>query len=265
MESNPLDLAKAVSDYGPLAVILGVVLALFIYILYNNHKMYKKFQEQSLKNSEEYKNGMVEITNKVVDQILETCDAKNQQNDVKPEPDLMKTFVKLRESMHDYCNQCMDNLKVDRLGIYLFHNGSHSTHGVKFFKVSCICENVRIGSGIREHSIEHSNIPLNLFDIMIDKLLNDGEYIIINDDELQNRNSRIFISSNKIKYAIAEAIFDKNNVILGFVIIESSKDYDESEVQLQREELSKLVYQISPLLVYGDYVNVNLEKTKNTY
>ena len=124
---------------------------------------------------------------------------------------------------------------------------------------------MRIVSGIREHSIEHSNIPLNLFDKMIDKLLSDGEYIIINDDNLQSMNCRIFISSDKIKYAIAEAIFDKNNVILGFVIIESFKEYDEKTTETQRQELSKLVYQISPLLVYGDYIDINIEKTNSTY
>lgn len=263
MESNPLDLVKAISDYGPYAVILAVVVAIFIYIIYNNHKMYEKFQKQSMQNSEEYKDGMVEITKRVVDQILDTYDKK--LNSTKKEPDLMETFVKLRESMQDYCKDCMDNIRADRLAIYLFHNGAHSTHGIKFFKVSCICENVRIGSGIREHSIEHSNIPLNLFDEMIDKLLKDGEYIIINDDTLKNKNSRIFISCDKIQYAIAEAIFDKNNVILGFVIIESSKNYNNTVVQQQRDELNKLVYQLSPLLVYGDYIDINIEKTNSTY
>lgn len=262
MEHNdPLNIARAISDYGPYAVILAFVLALFLYCIYNINRMYKKFQEQSLKNSEEYQNGMVEIANKMVDRMLDIDKKKN----TKSEPDLMKVFVKLKESMYDYCKDCMDNINADRLAIYLFHNGTHSTHGVKFFKVSCICENVRIGSGIREHSIEHSNIPLNLFDEMIDKLLKDGEYIIINDDTLKNKNSRIFISCDKIQYAIAEAIFDKNNVILGFVIIESSKNYNNTVVQQQRDGLNKLVYQLSPLLIYGDYIDINIEKTNSTY
>lgn len=262
MEHNdPLNIARAISDYGPYAVILAFVLALFLYCIYNINRMYKKFQEQSLKNSEEYQNCMVEIANKMVDRMLDIDKKKN----TKSEPDLMKVFVKLKESMHDYCKYCMDNINADRLAIYLFHNGTHSTHGVKFFKVSCICENVRIGSGIREHSIEHSNIPLNLFDIMIDNLLKDGEYIIKNDGNLQYMNCRIFISSDKIKYAITEAIFDKNNVILGFVIIESSKDYDENNIDSQRQEIRKLISQISPILDYGDYININIEKTNSTY
>ena len=167
--------------------------------------------------------------------------------------------------MQDYCKNAMDIIHADRLAIYLFHNGTHSTHGVKFFKLSCICENVKIGSGVREHSIEHSNVPLNLFDSMVDELLKNGEYIIINNEELKNSNHRIFISSDKIKYAIAEAIFDKNNVILGFVLIESSKDYNEEIIKEQKQELSKLVYQISPVLIYGDYIDININKTNSTY
>ena len=38
MEQNPLNIAKAISDYGPYAVILGIVLALFIYSIYNSIK-----------------------------------------------------------------------------------------------------------------------------------------------------------------------------------------------------------------------------------
>lgn len=264
MKDDPFSFAEAIDKYGPYVVILAVVLAIFIYIIYANNKMYSKFQDQLLKNSDEYKDGMTDLTSKMVDQLLEANDKKQKETENK-EHDLMSIFVKLRESMQDYCKNSMDALDVDRLAIYLFHNGTHSTHGIKFFKVSCICENVRIGSGIREHSIEHSNVPLNLFDDMIDELLKNGEYIIINNDELKNENHRIFISSDKIKYAIAEAIFDKNNVILGFVLIESSKDYDEQAVIKQRDELNKLVYQISPVLVYGDYININMEKTNSTY
>ena len=100
---------------------------------------------------------------------------------------------------------------------------------------------------------------------MIDELLKNGEYIIINNEDLKNANHRIFISSDKIKYAVAEAIFDKNNVILGFVLIESSNDYDEEVIKKQKEELNKLVYQISPVLIYGDYIDINIDKTNSTY
>ena len=62
---------------------------------------------------------MVEITKRVVDQILDAYDKK--LNSTKKEPDLMETFVKLRESMQDYCKDCMDDIRADRLAIYLFH------------------------------------------------------------------------------------------------------------------------------------------------
>lgn len=263
-DTNLFSIAEAIDKFGPYVVILAVVLLIFLYIIYSNNKMYNKFQSQLIKNNDDYKDNMADLTTKMVDQLLEANDKKQDEAKTKDQ-DLMNIFIKLRESMQDYCKNTMDAIHVDRLAIYLFHNGTHSTHGIKFFKLSCICENVKIGSGIREHSIEHSNVPLNLFDTMIDELLKNGEYTIINNEELKNSNHRIFISSDKIKYAIAEAIFDKNNVILGFVLIESSKDYNEETVKEQKQELSKLVYQISPVLIYGDYIDINIDKTNSTY
>ena len=262
--SEVFSIAEAIDKFGPYIVILAVVLLIFLCVIYSNNRMYNKFQSQLMKNNDDYKDSMTDLITKMVNQLLDANDKK--QNEAKTnDQDLMNIFIKLRESMQDYCKNAMDIIHADRLAIYLFHNGTHSTHGVKFFKLSCICENVKIGSGVREHSIEHSNVPLNLFDSMVDELIKNGEYIIINNEELKNSNHRIFISSDKIKYAIAEAIFDKNNVILGFVLIESSKDYNEEIIKEQKQELSKLVYQISPVLIYGDYIDININKTNSTY
>ena len=262
--SEVFSIAEAIDKFGPYIVILAVVLSRFLCVIYSNNKMYNKFQSQLMKNNDDYKDSMTDLITKMVNQLLDANDKKQDEAKTNDQ-DLMNIFIKLRESMQDYCKNAMDIIHADRLAIYLFHNGTHSTHGVKFFKLSCICENVKIGSGVREHSIEHSNVPLNLFDSMVDELLKNGEYIIINNEELKNSNHRIFISSDKIKYAIAEAIFDKNNVILGFVLIESSKDYNEEIIKEQKQELSKLVYQISPVLIYGDYIDININKTNSTY
>ena len=73
--------------------------------------MNKKFQEQSLKNDEDYKDSMCDMMTKVLDQFLEDHDVVNantaQTKDNK-EPDLMKTFVKLRQAMQDNCKDTMN-------------------------------------------------------------------------------------------------------------------------------------------------------------
>ena len=266
--SDIISLAKAIDTYGPLAVLLSALIILLIYIVYQLSKMNKKFQEQSLKNDEDYKDSMCDMMTKVLDQFLEDHDVVNtnttQTKDNK-EPDLMKTFVKLRQAMQDNCKDTMNKINADRMGIYLFHNGTLSTHGIKFFKVSCICENIRIGSGIREHSIEHSNISLNLFDMMINELIENGRITIKNDESIKNKNCRIFISSSKIKYVLCTAIFDNSNNILGFVLAEISSDIESDNVEDKYKELDNLVSRLSPILIYSDYVDININKTHDEY
>ncbi len=254
-------LASLIDKYGSFVVILSIVLILFIAIIINNNKALKRYEEQSLKNNEAYKNTITDITNKMIEQLLESKDVKEEQKN--KEVDLINTFVKLRISMQDKCKESMKSINSDRLAIYLFHNGTHSTHGIKFFKMSCICESIAIGSGIREHSVDHSNIPINLFDSMIDKLINNGRYTIFRSDEINNSNQKMFLSANKIQYSESIAIFDNSNNILGFILAEYSKDYDENTANKQYEVLKCLSEQLVPILAYGDYINININKTQS--
>ena len=112
----------------------------------------------------------------------------------------------------------MDDIKAQRLGIYLFHDGTYSLNGIHFFKMSCICEKVVIGSGVRERAIEHSSIPINLFDSMIEGLMINGRYTMKrpSDDELNVSNVKIFFSSSKTSFIHIEAIYDTDNNIIGW-------------------------------------------------
>lgn len=257
MNENISFLTEAIDKYGPITVILSVFLMLFIVIMHNTNKSLKDFQDKTLKNEETYRRSITEQNNKMMEQLLNTKEIISSPH---LEKDLFNVFMKLRTSISDNCKNAMDKISADRLAIYLFHNGSHSTHGINFFKTSCICEKVLIGSGIRERSVEHSNIPINLFDDMIGTLATGEAYVIFNDDQLQNTNRRIFISAQKIKYAQAVAIFDNNNNILGFVLAEMSHDYDKAIADEETKTIKALINQIMPVLTYSDYVDINLEK-----
>lgn len=181
-------------------------------------------------------------------------DAKNKERT------LFDTFIKLRDATKENCMNAMTNTGACRIAVYLLHNGSSSTHGVKFFKMSCICEKVAIGSGIREQSVEHSNIPINLFDTMLDKLIENGRYIIMNDDDIVNSNQRVFVSGSKIKYSQAVSIFDYSNNILGFVLAEMDHGYDREQALKEKEEIDIFVNQLVPILSFSEYMNTAIEQ-----
>lgn len=250
---------KSLNEYGAFTVILGVVLFIVVLIVINMNSTVNKFIDQSIKNDESYRQIIDEQNKAIIDQLN---DAKKEIIEKAPfEKDLFKTFVKLNNSLKDYCKQAMDEVNAERLAVYLFHNGSYSTHGIHFFKMSCVCEKVTIGSGVRERSIDHNNIPINLFDSMIEGLVNDGYYVIKRTDEnIEFNNHNIFFSANKIKFVHAITIFDNDNNIIGFVLAESSHDYTDEEFNKQTEVISRFITQVVPVLTYSEYTDMNINK-----
>lgn len=253
----------AMDKYGPVVVIIGVFILILIFMIKSNTKTLSKFQSEIIKNDDEYRKAIINSNAELVEQILNITKEKDNQN--RLEKDLLDTFSKLRSSLKYNCSDTMDKIRACRLAIYLFHNGTHSTHGISFFKLSCICEKVLVGSGIRERFMEHNNIPVNLFDNMIEELGSNGSYIIKNSDSLKNSNHRIFISSKKILYSQAVAIFDSNNNILGFVLAEIDRSYDETLANDEKRELKILVDQIVPILSCLDYVDTNIDINKRQH
>lgn len=241
-----------------LMLIIAVVLMLII-----NVQMQKNFitamKNQYVQDNIEIKNYYDESNKKLVDEVLKISklttmvDTKEKIVEEKIERDLFDTFVKLRNSIKDHCIKAMNEINADRIAVYLFHNGTISSHGIKFFKLSCICEKVAIGSGVKEQAIDQANIPINLFDDMIDQLIDHGKYIIVRDDDLVNSNHRIFISAKKIKYSQAVAIFDNSNNIVGFVLSESSKEYDKDVANEEKIAIDKLISKLAPILTYTNY------------
>jgi len=252
---------------------LFLLVAIIIAIIISNKRYLDVLNKRVDQRAEDLYNKMLEDTNKMkqiienesMDYIKSTLDAaifeianKSLQKDTKK--DLATMFARLRESIKDNTSNVMNNTGAIRIAVYLFHNGTKTTHGIDFFKFSCICEKVVAGSGVKEQSINQSNIPVNLFDPMIASLINNGRYIIINSEDLKNTNQRIFISSPKINYSQAVGIFDNKNNLLGFVLAEMDKTYNKHSAHEEYISLKSFVAQIVPALAYSDYINITEKK-----
>lgn len=251
------DLFGSIDEYGPFAVILGVLLIIVIILIKSMNNTVNKFTQQSIENDKQYKQMMMDQNKAILDQLSDTKkEIMDNQQPILNVEDLQITFDKLNRSIKDYCRQCMDTIKAQRLGIYLFHNGTYSLNGIHFFKMSCICEKVVVGSGTRERAIEHASIPINLFDDMIAQLIEEGSYLIKRPEkpsDLETSNMKIFFSSSKIKFIHTIAIYDNNNNIIGFVLAEMAQDYSEEMVNAQRISIKQLIDKITPVLIFSDY------------
>jgi predicted aspartyl protease len=107
--------------------------------------------------------------------------------------------------------------------------------------------------------IDHTNIPINLFDEMIDKLITNDRYIVMNNEDIQNTNHKIFLSADKIKYTQLVAIYDINNNLLGFVAAEMTHAYSKDLADKEKESLNKLVKQLVPVLSYSEYTTMKTQ------
>jgi hypothetical protein len=237
------------------AIIIVLITGIFVYVvsLRTRHHMNIVLKAQK----EEITEYVTKYNNEVINSIKEIL--KNNMANVvstainKPEPDLYNIFEKIRTSIKDNAVKYMDKLKANRLAIYLFHNGTKSTHGVKFFKMSCVGECIARGSGIRDKMIEHSAINLNLLDDTVSEIIDVGTYIVISDDDVEDMRQRLFVSSHSIKYSIIASIYDDKNNVLGLVCAEIAREYIRDVANQEKTLLKEFSEQVAPVLMYCDY------------
>lgn len=229
-----------------LFIITAITIAVAVIVIVSNRKL------MNANNNKQQHDPRLE---EILDKLSELPASSNKDN-TDTKKDLMITFVKLRTAIKETCVTAMNEIGAARLAIYLFHNGTHSTHGVQFFKMSCICEKVAIGSGVKERMIEHTNIPINLFDDMIEKLNSYNRYIIMNDKDVHDTDHKLFISADKISYVQLVTIYDINNNMLGFVAAEMDTAYSKDTADTEKKVLNDLAKQLTPVLSYSDYTSL---------
>lgn len=241
----------------PLVLLFIILVIILLAISINKlNESNKEFLNSVTVSIDQYKKELQDENAVFVKQVMEQVDQGLQSSDKKSEKELFNIFLKLRGAIKENCDITMNKVGAARLAVYLLHNGTYSTHGISFFKMSCICEKVAVGSGVRERMIEHTNIPINLLDSMIDTLIENNRYIVMNDNTLDNSNHKIFVSSSKINYTQLIAIYDINNNMLGFVAAEMDKTYSKDSADVEREYLSELAKQLTPVLSYSDYITM---------
>ena len=111
-----------------IAVFIVVLLAMFGYILRNNQKT----NNQLIKQQQE-----------LVDMLLskkeENEEIEVQRQTIVKEPDIVQVFLDINSSIKEILKDIFDDIDSQRIAIYVFHNDVYSSHGLPFFKTSCVC------------------------------------------------------------------------------------------------------------------------------
>lgn len=252
---NVSQYSDLIHTYGASAVIVAVfliiVLSIIGYILHNNQKT----NNQIIKQQQE-----------LVDMLLKNKEEKednsdDNQNKPNKETDLVKVFLSINSSLKDILKDLSDDIGSSRISIYVFHNGVYSSHGLPFFKTSCICEVVEKNCGVIKNIKSHTGLPLQLFDNSISYIYKNGKMSIcdveVDSDELVHDSPVLsgMLKNNNIRSASAIAVYDHDNNILGIILAEFT---DKHELEFLTNVENKLIDKaptLSPILEYSGIYN----------
>lgn len=146
-----------IHTYGASAVIIAVFLIILLVVVV-----------YILKNNQKTNNHIIEQQQELVDMLLKNSKEEEEKEEpkqtTKKEPDLVQVFLNINSSLKEVLRDLSDTIDADRVAIYVFHNGVYSSHGLPFFKTSCICEVVKKNSGVVKNIKPHTGLPLQMFD-----------------------------------------------------------------------------------------------------
>lgn len=233
-----------------IAVFIVVLLAMFGYILRNNQKT----NNQLIKQQQE-----------LVDMLLskkeENEEIEVQRQTIVKEPDIVQVFLDINSSIKEILKDIFDDIDSQRIAIYVFHNGVYSSHGLPFFKTSCVCEFIKKNCGVTKSISSHTGLPLQMFDTGISYIYKNGKISICNmDDESDEivHDCPILAGmfrNNNIKSASAISIYDHDNNILGILMAEFTEIHDEEFLENIENVLIEKAPLLSPILEYSGIYN----------
>jgi len=276
MTDSVIDISEAISKYGIAIVIMAVFFVIFmiliVIMLYSNTKMINQIissKSANDKHDQDIINKFVDsaLNGKGSDVIVNTLSRKLEEN-LKPikqaivnndheqddyHKDLVGTYIDINMAFKDVSRAAMNELKCDRIAIYVFHNGNKSIHGLPFFKMSCIHEWTSQGTNtLRGKS--HMDIPLHLFNDFIENLYKSGFYKSEDVEKSAEKDPSIkeFVEYSNIKSLYLVAIKDNDGVLAGFVAAEFAK-VDAFEQDVQRDSyvraiMDDMVYKVAPIV-----------------
>ncbi len=244
--------SEFIDTYGASAVILSVfiliVLAVLAYTLRNNQKT----NSQLMKQQEE-----------LLNQLLNKAEEKSDGEVVVKEKNIVGMFVETTGNSKKILKDIIDKIDADRVSIYVFHNGVFSSHGLPFFKTSCVDEVIKKNSGVVKKISVHSGLQLELFFNSICELHTNGIVSITNVEAYEEANPVItgMMRSNNVHSGVGVAVYDDDNNISGVLIAEFAEQKDDlSEIQKYLIEKAPL---LEPILEQYTKTQINNDKNDN--
>ena len=261
------------NEYGPTIVILSLFILMaagmfgaFIYMLKSSNKVIldqqKKLLDTILNENQKKKSShdKNEDDNKYDNDEDDTY--RLVRPPIRTEENLVEIFVKLNETIQESVVELRRCCDADRVSVYVFHNGSYSSHGLPFFKFTCINEKIKKYSGMTPKIHIHNGLPLSMYGGLIADIYRNGEIVCENIDTVREKSPILYgeFVDQGVKSAIANAIYDANDNILGVILTEFVKERDIDGLAMMKADILNTIKHLAPVLSYASYQNTNKKK-----
>ena len=230
---NVSTLTELLSKYGPTLVILAVFIFLFLAYSLFTIKMIISLSNKVSSLGDKNQDMSQEVINKILDSYLKQKEDKNEESEEEKEKKLVSGFAYANISMNDASRIVMGDIRCDRVGVYVFHNGNQTPYGFPFVKMTCINEFSMKGNCNTIRGLSHNGMPLHVMPTFVESLVDNGEYVIGNifNHGLINSNEEImaFISGSPVKALFALAIKTDTGELAAFTVAEFKDEKDFSD------------------------------------
>lgn len=240
-------MSSMIDNYGVSIVLISVFLVLFIAIVGIAISLLVKFFNKNTKMTEDLLKKVMEKQDK---QINENIEHKNKSKK------MVNSFIKINDAIKSSLIRISDMVESDSISLFVFHNGKYSSHGLPFYKTSCISQYVKPQSGLTPTINYFQNINLALIDDSIEAIYRFGKIIVNDIKTIETQYPILYnyltIDDNKFEDVIGISLYDSNNCMVGIVIVKyvnknEYKDLEQFSHILQTESKS-----ITPVLEYSN-------------
>lgn len=236
--------AEIIEKYGAGVLAIAVLAVLFVfiikYLVKSNEKLLDTFTselkkeikenvpviqepQRELFSKEELKEFVIEI---VRDEVKMLTEEKSVS--------VLDNHIKISSNIKPCLERAKTDFNADRVAAYVFHNGMHSSHGLPFYKYTCLSEVIRRDRGITQVINEQKALPLTMIDDNIAIMLNrEGWFVICDADKESDKYPLVIgqMGRNLLKSAIGVSIYSVDGDILGFVMVEFKKSKTKEELE----------------------------------
>ena len=251
--------ASMIDKYGISVVVAAVFITIAVMSMFIIMKSYLKIQKQIQNQQNEVQQQIQNQQSEMLKTILESLKGTKSGEDDNTHKDLVDTFTKINTPIRQVLESVSEQIESDRISVYVFHNGTNSTHGLPFIKITCLTEVMRKGTLITRKASIHTSMSAAMFDKSVPYLSKHEMAIISSTDNISDEFPVIknILDSSGVKSAAFLALYDSDQNMLGIMISEFEEEKSEEELNMIMVDMVSSSRTITPILDYSDYQKNN--------